>query len=158
MAEIASLMPASPPVVVREAEAAKLLALYEERNKLTQAEFADLVGFSSGAMVWQYLHNHRPLNVLAAARFARGLRVNIDQFSPRLAREAAQIAAACSPATALTAEEPRPIYSVAAWPFRSISRERWMQLDASQRGVIEGMLRMAILEWEATPNKKTGRG
>jgi hypothetical protein len=35
-------------------------------------------------MVWQYLHGRRPLNVAVATKFAKGLRVAIDDFSPRL--------------------------------------------------------------------------
>ena len=38
-------------------------------------------------MVWQYLSGSTPLNIPAAKKFAEGLGVSIDSFSPTLARQ-----------------------------------------------------------------------
>lgn len=76
---------------VRDREAAALRALYGQRTELKHGEFATAHGLPSGAMVWQYLSGHRPLNLAAAARFAHGLVVPLSAFSPRLADELAEI-------------------------------------------------------------------
>ena len=65
----------------------RLRRLYEERapKGMTQAEFGKTYGIGSQGMVWQYLAGHRPLNIEAAAKFARGLRCNIRDISPEMA-------------------------------------------------------------------------
>lgn len=77
------------PDSIRRAEAEQLLALWERRSpRLSQGEFGKRFGVGSQGMVWQYLHNHRALNLDAAAGFARGLKVPIEAFSARLATAA----------------------------------------------------------------------
>lgn len=65
----------------------RLRQLYEERvpKGMTQAEFGKTYGIGTQGMVWQYLAGHRPLNIEAAAKFARGLRCNIRDISPEMA-------------------------------------------------------------------------
>ena len=64
-----------------------LLKLYEERvpRGMSQTEFGALYGIGTQGMVWQYLNGHRPLNIEAASRFARGLRCTIADISPDMA-------------------------------------------------------------------------
>lgn len=64
-----------------------LKRLYEERapKGMTQEEFGATYGIGTQGMVWQYLNGHTPLSLEAAARFARGLRVTIQDISPDLA-------------------------------------------------------------------------
>ncbi len=69
-------------------DAARLKALYNERKgKLSQEEFGSRYEIGSQGMVWQYLNARRPLNIKAAAAFARGLGVAVADFSPKLAAE-----------------------------------------------------------------------
>ena len=82
------------PKEVREAEAAKLQRLWDDRIKgqTSQDEFGVRYGIGNQSMVSQYLKGKTPLNVPAAIGFSRGLGVLIGEFSPRLAdlvREAA---------------------------------------------------------------------
>lgn len=81
-------------------DAARLKALFDRRtSKISQAEFGEKFGIGSQGMVWQYLAGRRPLNIEAAAAFAGGLEVGIDEFSPTIAervREAARFAAPTS--------------------------------------------------------------
>ena len=64
-----------------------LKKLYDERVKtMTQAEFGAEYGIGTQPMVWQYLNGWRPLNVEAAAKFARGLRCTINEISPEMAK------------------------------------------------------------------------
>lgn len=68
-------------------EAAKLKALFKANTKLSQAEFGAEFEIGSQGMVWQYLNANSPLNIQAACRFAKGLRCNVIDFSPRLSKE-----------------------------------------------------------------------
>lgn len=67
-------------------EAAQLKALFKlHRNGLTQEEFGQQNKISGQGMVCQYLNGRARLNRQVAQKFAVGLGVAIDQFSPRLA-------------------------------------------------------------------------
>lgn len=70
--------------VTRAEEARALRGLFE-KQPLGQAAFGKRFEIGNQSMVSQYLTGRRPLNLKAAANFARGLRVPISDFSPRLA-------------------------------------------------------------------------
>jgi transcriptional regulator with XRE-family HTH domain len=63
-----------------------LRKLYEERvpDGMSQAEFGAEYGLGTQGMVWQYLNGYTPLNYDAAAKFAKGLRCMIRDFSPEM--------------------------------------------------------------------------
>lgn len=65
----------------------RLKALYDERapKGMTQKDFGKAYGIGSQSMVAQYLNGDRPLNFEAAAKFAKGLRCTIHDFSPEMA-------------------------------------------------------------------------
>lgn len=66
-----------------------LRAIFNNKKKelsLTQDLLADKLGISQGA-IYQYLKGINPLNVQIAAQFAQELKVDIDDFSQRLADE-----------------------------------------------------------------------
>jgi transcriptional regulator with XRE-family HTH domain len=64
----------------------RLKRLYEERiGGMTQEQFAKKYGIGTKAMIWQYLSGYTPLNLEAAAKFARGLRCTIYDISPEMA-------------------------------------------------------------------------
>lgn len=85
----------------QEAEALKKLYFGEPHNGrpggLTQAAFGAEYGIGAQSVVWQYLNGAIPLNLRAAAGFARGLKVKLSDFSPRLAKEQAALAPASPP-------------------------------------------------------------
>ncbi|WP_025917692.1 XRE family transcriptional regulator [Herminiimonas sp. CN] len=69
-------------------DAKRLKDLFAKRApKITQVEFGEKFDIGSQGMVWQYTAGRRPLNIKAAAAFARGLNVNIESFSPTLAAQ-----------------------------------------------------------------------
>jgi len=82
------------PVHLEEARALK--KLFAERSTLSQQAFGAEHGIGTQGMVWQYLNAGSPLNLGAAAKFARALGVEIRDFSPRLAEEAAAVTRADS--------------------------------------------------------------
>ena len=132
------------PTSVREREAAKLKDLFVANTTLSHGDFAKKHGFSRDAMVWQYLNNHRPLNVQAAAQFASGLGVLIGSFSSRLESEARQIAAALGEVFAPSS----------TWPFPDIDEQRFEALTAHEKIEIQGLVRERIERFEeATASK-----
>ena len=64
-----------------------LKRLYDERvpKDMSQEEFGKKYAIGTQGMVWQYLSGKRPLNIEAAAKFARGLRCTIFDISPAMA-------------------------------------------------------------------------
>lgn len=79
-------------------ECAILKALYVMKRKelnLTQSDIADALGVSQAA-VSHYLNGENPLNTRVAAIFSQMLGVPVQAFSPRLAKQIEQSAAAAS--------------------------------------------------------------
>lgn len=72
----------------RIGDAERLKRLYEERvpSGMSQSEFGSAYGIGNQSMVSQYLTGHRPLNIEAAAKFAKGLRCTIRDISPTMAQ------------------------------------------------------------------------
>jgi hypothetical protein len=54
---------------------------------MSQEEFGAAFSLGTQGMVWQYLNGYTPLNIEAAAKFARGLRCTIRDISPQMADE-----------------------------------------------------------------------
>lgn len=75
-------------------DAARLLRIWTETpNRPTQAQFGEMYGLGSQGNVHQYLHGIIPLNLVAAGKFATGLKCDIGDFSPTLAAEAEKLGA-----------------------------------------------------------------
>jgi hypothetical protein len=137
-------MGAIPPEI-REAEAGALRAAYETATDRTHARFAKDVGFSSGAMVWQYLSGHRPLNLHAAALFAQGLNIPVRSFSERLDLEFRTIARAVHgappvPPRHLTDRVREATRNADEWPFSTIDQRKLQQIAAQDLLRIEGAI------------------
>ncbi|WP_019653997.1 S24 family peptidase [Variovorax atrisoli] len=79
---------------VHRSEAAKLKAIWDKVKPPNQKEFGMEYGIGGQTMVANYLNAHSPLNLTAAAGFARGLGCKIWEFSRRLSKEAEKIAEA----------------------------------------------------------------
>lgn len=76
-------------------DAERLRTVFAERKgRMSQEEFGLRFDIGSQSMIWQYLNARRPLNIKAAANFARGLGVSVDVISPRLANEIRRASAA----------------------------------------------------------------
>ncbi|WP_158784633.1 LexA family transcriptional regulator [Pantoea sp. BAV 3049] len=74
-------------------DAKRLKALYESKKKqlgITQYGIAEALEISQGA-VGHYLNGRIPLNLNVAAKFAEMLQISINDFSPRLARDASKL-------------------------------------------------------------------
>ena len=97
-------------------EASKLRKLWnDDPAQISQAEFAETYDIGGQSAVANFLHGRSLLSLKAALGFARGLGVELEQFSPRLAAEARKIAATLndlgqnsSPGTSLGRQLPEP--------------------------------------------------
>jgi hypothetical protein len=126
-------------------DAQRLAALFKKHASSSQADFGAEHGIGSQGMIWQYLSGHRPLNVDAATKFANGLAIKIDDFSPTLAQ---QIAISWA-ATRLAERE---------WPFPGIDRERFAALPDRSKGRAEERVSALIEEFEASTAKRPSTG
>jgi transcriptional regulator with XRE-family HTH domain len=115
-------------------ESRMLKALWDQSSHgLSQDAFGHKFGIGSQGMVWQCLNGTGSTISLKAARgFARGLKVEVSAFSPRLAATMAEHAAI-----------------VGAWPFPDIERARFDRLTEHQRIEIQGIVRERIEKFEA---------
>jgi len=123
------------PKEVAKREGELLRALWSKHWKRSQAEFAAEHGFTQG-VVSQLFAGLRSLNAERASQFAKELGVEVQAFSPRLAREIAEQAA------------------LAEWPFERITPERFFSLTRGQRIAIEGKVLGEIVDIEESSRKK----
>jgi len=80
-----------------KAESDKLKVIWKKNNPgLTQVEFGEKYDIGSQGAVYQFLNGLVPISMKAAIGFAEGLRCQISDFSPRLAKEAESIGNAVS--------------------------------------------------------------
>lgn len=77
-------------------ECAQLKKLFAARAGMSQKAFASAYGLGNQSNVSHYLNAHQPITLEAATRFAKGLEVSVEEFSPRLARMARSMANAAS--------------------------------------------------------------
>lgn len=81
-------MPALPLSPEQRADAARLKAIYMAKKRdlhMTQESLAAACGWESQGTVSQYLNGKIPLNLDAALKFARHLRISVSDFSESLA-------------------------------------------------------------------------
>jgi phage repressor protein C with HTH and peptisase S24 domain len=87
----------APSKQIIDAEAAALRRIFDEKfgrtGEMTQERFGQEYELGGQAMVWQYLNGRRPVSLKAALKFARGLGVSVEVFSPRLAHELQSVGA-----------------------------------------------------------------
>ena len=80
------------PLTAEQAqECAALKRFFEEKSTLSQRAFTQQYGLGTGGNLNQYLNGRRPLNLRVAMIFASALKIQVKDFSPRLAREIAKI-------------------------------------------------------------------
>lgn len=119
-------------------DAARLKALFDAREpKISQAKFGEDFEIGTQGMVWQYMSATRPLNIDAAAKFARGLGITIEQFSPRIASQIAD-------AYALSGRAGSQVASVASVSAETAKEMRLLTVyrlsDADARGVLDDLV------------------
>lgn len=90
------------------AESARLKELYKKTDHgYTQAAFGEAFGIGNQGAVWQCLNaKGMPISLKAAKGFARGLNCQIADFSPRLAKEMAEMASGLVKGPAIEREAP----------------------------------------------------
>lgn len=81
------------------------LRQFVERSGLQQKQLAHDCGFRTPGAVSQYLTGHRKLGLQMACKFARALRVDLRDISPRLAGELEGLVEAAHPGGAVGMED-----------------------------------------------------
>lgn len=126
------------PADVKVKEGQALHALWKQRKRRTQAEFAADLGFTQG-YIPQFFSGIRPLTLELAIRFAAELDVDIVKFSPRLAE-----------AFSKHLQE-------TAWPFQSFSRAEYESLNPAQRAAVESLVGSFLAANGALPTRRIRR-
>lgn len=128
-------------------DAERLKAIYESKKKslgITQQYIADELNMTQSA-VGHYLNGRNALNVSAALMFARILGVQIDDFSPHLAKEMEALHSAASNIKFVSGYEKRPAYPLISWvsagtwteacePYALKDIDEWLESDAHIEG------------------------
>ena len=130
-------------------EAEHLKRRFEGVNRAEFARTNDVPG--DQAIVYQHITGRRPISLEAAIAYAKGFRCTLAEISPRLAREVSRAVPYMGQGT----EQASPTMPQ-AWPFSSVTPERWATLPDGIRIRAESLAEGAIREWEAA-NPETPR-
>lgn len=103
-------------------DARRLDSLFKARARVNQTEFGVRYEIGTQGMVWQYLSGTRALNIKAAEAFARGLNINIDEFSPTIADHIRSAAVHVRDTD---------------WPFTAIDKKKLSAIQAPQLEKLE---------------------
>jgi hypothetical protein len=137
-------------------EARKLSELWASRSHPSQAEFGETYKIGNQSAVGQFLRGNVPLSLKAAKGFALGLGCRIEDFSPRLAAEAAGIASFV-PADNLPPDVAQLASAIAELKGRQRTfffRAAAQALDvAKELPAVEGSRKQAVLAQETHPKR-----
>lgn len=89
-----SNLPLSAEIYAQEAKRLKEIWMSNADGRLAQAQFGEVYDIGGQSAVANFLNGRSPLSLKAALGFARGLKCRVQDFSPRLAKEALGIAEA----------------------------------------------------------------
>ena len=77
-----------------KAESSRLKELWDKHKTMSQVEFGEVYGVGSQGAMTQFLNGYTPISMKAAIGFAKGLGIDVADFSPRLAKEIIEISEA----------------------------------------------------------------
>lgn len=131
----------------QQKDAERLKAIYESKKKtlgITQQDIADELSITQSA-VGHYLNGRNALNVSSALMFAKILEVQIEEFSPHLARELELMHAAAQNVRFIGSFEKRPSYPLISWvnagawaeacePYNVKNIDEWLESDINVEG------------------------
>lgn len=116
-------------------DAARLKLLWDahrQKTKATQEQFGLDTGIGNQGAIWQYLNARIALNADSATRFARGMGIEVKDFSPRLAT---QIGAMAKTSGAQDAAKPGELL-VALTSREEVCIERFRQISPAQQDAV----------------------
>jgi transcriptional regulator with XRE-family HTH domain len=126
-----------PPHVKKE-EGLALWNLWERRKRRTQAEFMESIGYSSGYLP-QFFGGKRPISIDLAVAIANELKVDIADFSPRLAKDMDKAVEA------------------SGWPFKRFTRHQYRDLTQAQKEAVEAFVVAYLSDVESSGSRKMRR-
>jgi len=128
-------------------DAKRLKALYESKKKnlgITQQHIADEMNITQSA-VGHYLNGRNALNISSAVMFSKVLDVEVEEFSPKLAKELNQMHAYAKNAEFLSMPKKSTSYPMISWvsagnwtealePSDPKDIDEWLDSDAHVEG------------------------
>lgn len=131
--------PDTVPDEIKKAEGVKLKQLWDANKPMSQAAFAvDVLGRSAGYLP-QFFSGQRPVSLQFARIFAEHLKCGIEEFSPRLAKEAAT-------------EKAKVV-----WPFPEVDYEQVKNLEDWDLIELQGKIRGFLLKKKSVVSALRGR-
>ena len=112
-----------------------LWADLQEKNPITQTQFAKQFGLGSQGNVGHYINKRQPLNLDAVIKFAEGLGCSIDDISPTLADKIMD-----------AARKIKNREDASHWPIRAMSPSEYAKLDEFDKGEVEGLLKAKAIK------------
>lgn len=133
------------PAQLKDSE--RLKAIYESKKKslgITQQDIADELNITQSA-VGHYLNGRNALNISSALMFAKILGVQVEEFSPHLAKELELLYASAQNVKFIGNYEKMPSYPVISWvkagawaeacePYSVKDIDEWLESDAHVEG------------------------
>ena len=137
-------------------ESRLLKALYQTvPHDLTQEAFGQKHGIGNQGAVWQFLNGKTAISMNAAKGFAEGLRCEIAAFSPRLAKEAAEMGLLANPGMNEFAAVPRARIGFSAGHGSVAYDDGWHSSLSFRRDYLASL---GILDRHAVLMNVTGHG
>lgn len=132
---------------IKEIRRTKLATAIAERCEGSQTRAADALGYSTPSLVNRYLSGGKDIGDKAA----RKIEATFGYPKFWMDSEAQWPAAAANhPSTAVECQEEETAQlAVNAWPFSSVTPQRWASLPEGVRIRAESLAEGAIREWEA---------
>jgi len=144
------------PTQIQIEDSVRLRKLFKERSDMSQLEFGQAYEIGNQGMVWQYLNADKPkgsaLNVLAAIKFAKGLRCRVADFSPSIQAEIDKIAA-----FATTHEQGASLKIPQGLAETTYTAIEMLLLPATERAFLSMEEQAAIAFMESTAAKREQR-
>lgn len=145
-------------------DAERLRDLYK-RVQISQAEFAADYGIGSQAQLWQFLHPEadrgRPLNVIAAISFAKGLnalgiRCTVGTFSPSLQEVIDRISDFSSTSNVLRIAQQRAEYETPT--TETVRIMQMLETDRQQQVLDYAIERLNLQQQQVNQNSTSRTG
>ena len=129
------------------ADAQRLKALFVKWQKgpdgLSQEQFAEKFQIGSQGYLTQLLNGYRPLNAKIAARFAAGMQCEVKDFSPTLAAEIADVAAAIR--SPIAKRPPQKLYGTDVTQEEVLVGKEWGKVqNPTMKLLLQQLIEMAV--------------
>ena len=133
-------------------EAERLTKLFERvKNRAQFARDYNIPGGAAG--IYQHITGHRPISLDAAIAYADGLKVSLQEVSPRWAELVVRASRYLSE-NPVVHEDPRPSAPSNEWPFKTVSYEEYASLSDEKKQQLEDRMSAFIAGASPVSNRR----